>query len=99
MLRSAGGGVPGAPPAGHDGAQPIGRDGQGGGQQVIGCAAVLGAQDQPVNVALGQPDCARIGPAMRPGRGTPAGRAHHGGGHLPPTSADSAGSKKAFQGR
>ena len=61
--EGAGLGAAGLPPAGHDPAQPVRPDVQGGGQQVIRCAKVLGAQHQPGDVPAGEPDRPGIGPA------------------------------------
>ena len=64
-----GGGVPGLPPPRGDPAQPGGLRAQRDGEQVIGCAVVLGAQDQAVDVPPAQVHRAGIGAARGPGRG------------------------------
>ena len=61
--QGAGLGAAGLPPAGHDTAQPVRPDVQGGGQQVIRCAVLLGAEHQPGDVPAGEPDRAGISPA------------------------------------
>ena len=57
------GGVPGPAPPRRDRAQPRRLRGQRGGQQVIGCAVVLGAHDQAVDVPPSQPHRAEVGAA------------------------------------
>ncbi len=46
--EAAGGGVPGGAPPGGDGAQPVFPDVQELGEEVVGCAVLLAAQDSPV---------------------------------------------------
>jgi hypothetical protein len=45
------------PPAGDDAAQPVDGDVQGGGEQVVGGAVLLGAQLQPGDVPVGDLEC------------------------------------------
>ncbi len=65
-----GGGEPGPAPPRDDPAQPGGLRAQRGREQVIGCAVVLGAQDQAVDVAAAQPYRRR----SRSGAGSRCGR-------------------------
>jgi hypothetical protein len=62
----AGGRVPGPPPPGHDRGQPRLLDPQRRGEQVGWGPVMLPAQQEPVDVPLGQPDCPGIGAARRP---------------------------------
>ena len=56
-------GVAGVPPAGHDPAQPVVPHAQGGGEQVVRGAKVVGAQHQPGDVAVGELDRPGVGAA------------------------------------
>ncbi len=82
--EGAGLGAAGVPPAGHDTAQPVRADVQGGGQQVKRCAKVLGAEHQPGDVPAGELDRPGISPAAgQSGRV----RGWHGTTFYPPTGA------------
>jgi hypothetical protein len=50
---AAGGGLAGGAPASVDAAQPTDGDVRGRGEQVVGCAVPLGAQQQPGDVPVG----------------------------------------------
>jgi hypothetical protein len=62
-------GVPGPPPPRHDRRQPVRSHPQRQGEQIVRGAVMLPAQQQPVDVALAEPDRARVGAPRGPGRG------------------------------
>ena len=65
QANQVGRGRPEVSSAGHDPAQPVGPDTQGGGEQVERGAEVVGAQHQPGDVAVGELDRPGPVPASR----------------------------------